>query len=89
MFRGGERNAHMKAFRRMITASITDAGARALRHPSPKSVGSLSGAWYGDGMEASFWPEFLMWSIGALSVGTLVLVVGAWFSMGRSAYRKD
>jgi len=40
-------------------------------------------------MDYGWMTHALMWLIGLMAVGATVGVVGAFWSMGRSAYRKD
>lgn len=40
-------------------------------------------------MDASLISHILLWTIGAMSVCSVIGVVGAFYSMGRSSYRKD
>ena len=40
-------------------------------------------------MDASLTSHIILWTIGAMSVCSVIGVAGALFSMGRSGYRKD
>lgn len=40
-------------------------------------------------LDAAFISHALLWLIGAMTVGAAVAMLGAFFAMGRSSYRKD
>ena len=40
-------------------------------------------------LDAAFLSHGIFWLIGVMTIGAVVSVVGALFSMGRSGYRKD
>lgn len=40
-------------------------------------------------LDAAAWSHVITWVIGGMSVVAAVTIVGAFFSLGRSGYRKD
>lgn len=83
--RGHETRSH----RAHITASITDARARASSLAEELLNGTRSAARLVTMIDGAFLSHAILWLIGAMAVCGVITSFGAMFAMGRSSYRKD